>query len=262
MRPLLAVALVQALASAPFARAGPLSRSDQGSVVLRNFTAGAGVPPVTFQHWRHRAMYTCRVCHVDVGFAMEAGGTRVSASTNRSGFHCGACHDGKATRGGKRIFASCSEGPFDGRPAACGRCHRAETSSAEASEAFDEFARPLPRTAAGTIDWDEAEARGLLAPADSVEGASVARRPLPYEKEITIALKRTAGIVFSHKKHARWSGCELCHPEIFPMSPSASFRYSMQRIMGGEHCGACHGKVAFPLSDCDRCHTERPKAGR
>jgi hypothetical protein len=28
-----------------------------------------------FRHWLHRSKYTCRLCHVDIGFAMEAGGT-------------------------------------------------------------------------------------------------------------------------------------------------------------------------------------------
>jgi len=253
VRARIVVALVVALASPMPGRAGP--RHDQGEVTLRTFSAKAKVPPVTFRHWRHRAMYTCRVCHVDVGFAMEAGATRVSASTNESGFHCGACHNGTATRLGKQIFASCSVAPFDRGRDGCGRCHSYGNSSAEA---FDDFARQLPRTLAGTIDWDEAEAQGRIKPADFVDGASFARKPLTMEKEITIELKRANGIIFSHKKHLVWNGCEVCHPDIFPMTPSGSFKYSMQRIIGGEHCGVCHGKVAFPLSHCERCHSKRP----
>jgi hypothetical protein len=55
-----------------------------GLVQLGNRAAGARVPPVSFDHWSHRARFTCRLCHVDVGFAMAAGQTGISASTNRS----------------------------------------------------------------------------------------------------------------------------------------------------------------------------------
>ena len=29
----------------------------------------------------------------------------------------------------------------------------------------------------------------------------------------------------------------------------------MTNIIEGQFCGVCHGKVAFPLTDCARCHT-------
>ena len=64
----------------------------------------AGMEPVGFDHWRHRARYTCRVCHVDVGFAMNVGDTGISSETNRAGFHCGACHDGKKKIAGRAIL--------------------------------------------------------------------------------------------------------------------------------------------------------------
>jgi len=25
----------------------------------------------------------------------------------------------------------------------------------------------------------------------------------------------------------------------------------------GQKCGVCHGKVAFPVTDCRRCHTQK-----
>jgi hypothetical protein len=30
----------------------------------------------------------------------------------------------------------------------------------------------------------------------------------------------------------------------------------MQQIFEGQYCGACHGSVAFPNTDCRLCHTE------
>ena len=32
--------------------------------------------------------------------------------------------------------------------------------------------------------------------------------------------------------------------------------FSMQEIFAGQYCGACHGTVAFPNIDCQRCHTK------
>jgi c(7)-type cytochrome triheme protein len=61
-------------------------------------------------------------------------------------------------------------------------------------------------------------------------------------------------VLFSHRKHAVWNGCEVCHPEIF--APGAQ-RYTMLEISAGEACGVCHGKVAFSLRECERCHLAR-----
>jgi hypothetical protein len=61
---------------------------EYGSVILNNFSRRAGLAPVVFDHWLHRAMFTCRLCHIDIGFAMEGGATKIKASTNRDGFRC------------------------------------------------------------------------------------------------------------------------------------------------------------------------------
>jgi hypothetical protein len=34
-------------------------------------------------------------------------------------------------------------------------------------------------------------------------------------------------VTFSHKKHALWNGCELCHPDIFPSVKKGTIEYSM-----------------------------------
>ena len=49
--------------------------SEYGRVTINNFSQQAGLPPVVFDHWVHRSMFTCRLCHVDIGFAMAAGAT-------------------------------------------------------------------------------------------------------------------------------------------------------------------------------------------
>ena len=45
--------------------------SDYGNVVMNNYSEKAGLSPVVFDHWLHRARFTCRLCHVDIAFAMK-----------------------------------------------------------------------------------------------------------------------------------------------------------------------------------------------
>ncbi len=229
-----------------------------GEVILGNSSRGAGLAPVVFEHWRHRAMYTCRLCHVDIGFAMEAGATKIRAATNRDGFHCGACHNGKSMYDGKVIFAACSDNSARVESERCSRCHSAGDPGAKKKE-FDEIFRNFPRKGLGdALDWEEAESKGLIKPLDFVEGISVRRSPLKMEKELTIESRGTwmSNVRFSHKKHAAWNGCEVCHPEIFPSTKQGTVKYSMYQITGGEYCGVCHDKVAFALIDCQRCHVK------
>jgi c(7)-type cytochrome triheme protein len=227
-----------------------------GTVVLERRARAAGIPAVQFEHWRHRARFTCRVCHVDVGFAMTAGESGISASTNGSGFHCGACHDGKRTFRGARLFPACSEArSLDD---ACGRCH-ALPDPARARASYEAFAAELPTNRYGAIDWERAEARGAIKPSDVLEGVSVPRAALRMDKDVKITAdaKWVTDILFSHKKHAIWNGCEVCHPEIFPATQAGAVKFTMLEISGGQYCGACHDKVAFPLADCGGCHRKQ-----
>ncbi len=230
----------------------PERPADLGRVVLDASSSRAGMAPVQFDHWRHRALFTCRLCHVDVGFAMAAGETRVSASSNQAGFHCGACHNGKTAHRAKPIFASCGARGAPESAARCNRCHT-RGDAAQRSKDYEAFAAGMPRKGlAGGVDWEKAEASGRIKPLDYVEGVSIRRDSLAMDREITIKSRMT-DVTFSHRKHAVWNGCEVCHPDIFPSNPGAA-RATMLQIADGESCGACHGKVAFALGDCERCH--------
>jgi c(7)-type cytochrome triheme protein len=64
-------------------------------------------------------------------------------------------------------------------------------------------------------------------------------------------------VVYPHKQHTQWLDCSNCHPAIFIPMKGAN-QISMASILMGEKCGVCHGKVAFPVSECRRCHS-KPK---
>jgi c(7)-type cytochrome triheme protein len=253
--PLLLSVLLLGLSAPAQAPSRGREPADFGRVVLQSSTPPATMPPAQFDHWRHRARHTCRVCHVDVGFAMAAGATGVTEATNRAGFHCGACHDGKARWDGRPVFKACTPDPArpEGNPR-CKLCHD-PGDAAQRRKEFDAFAAGLPRKgSAGDVDWEEAESRRLVRPADEVVGASLQRSQLYMGREVTFESRAwMTEVIFSHAKHSVWNGCEVCHPDIYP-SGKGKARPTMLEIAAGGGCGACHGKVAFGLKDCERCH--------
>jgi c(7)-type cytochrome triheme protein len=232
--------------------------SDYGAVIISNYSSTSGSAPVRFDHWLHRAFFTCRLCHVDIGFAMEANGTKISAETNMKGFYCGSCHNGKLVWKDRTVFPSCRKDRPIASDKSCSRCHSGGGNASREYE-YGRFTEKLPKQAVGNlVDWEEAENRGLISPLDFLPGVSVPRAPLKAQADFSI-LSRGAwmpDIIFSHKKHTQWNGCELCHPEIFPTVRKDSARYTMFQIVEGQYCGACHRNVAFPLNDCEKCHSK------
>lgn len=258
----LSVVVSLVAASAALAEDGPGRKrrtppQEYGRVVLNNHSTKAKMQPVVFDHWLHRAKYTCRVCHVDIGFAMKAGATDVRAADNAKGQYCGACHNDRVKSDGRPIFASCSL-PADPNRASCTRCHSGGSASKAAYD-FASFTRDLPRGRFGNgVDWEAAELKGLVKPVDYVEGISIRRSSMSAQKDFALSAKLEGmpDIIFSHAKHTVWSGCEGCHPDIFVGVKKGATKYSMVDIFQGRSCGVCHVTVAFPTIDCQRCHSK------
>jgi c(7)-type cytochrome triheme protein len=233
------------------------SAKDYGTVILNNYSKQADVIPVVFDHWLHRAKFTCRICHVDIGFAMKAQATNISAIDNINGYYCGSCHDGKRIIEGKKIFAACAVKYTEEEGKRCVRCHSVGKEEQREYD-FKTFTENLPGLYRNLIDWEKAEAEGKIKPVDFLEGISFKRDPLKAQEDFSI--KVTAGwksdVIFSHKKHIVWNGCEVCHPLIFPSSKKGTVNYSMFEIMDGEYCGVCHVPVAFSVWLCYKCHKD------
>jgi len=224
---------------------------EYGTVVMSNYAARVDSDPVVFPHWLHRAKYTCRLCHVDLGFAMTARETMVSEQDNRNGLYCGACHNGT------EAFAAEEPGEDGEMIQHCDRCH-SEGKDVELKHDFYAFVKDLPRARFGNrVDWMKAEDDGQIVLKDYLEGISIERADLMIQddKQLHAKVVGMPNILFSHQKHTVWSGCELCHPQIFGIRKRAQV-YDMQEIFEGRYCGACHGTVAFPNTDCRLCHTE------
>lgn len=223
---------------------GPLWK--YGNVVMRRKSAKAGMAPVVFPHWSHRARYTCRVCHLELGFSMHSGDSGITREQYLSGKFCGVCHDGKTA------FTVQNE-----HPAQCARCHMKDTSDLEKS--FNIFAANLPMTPFGNgIDWAKSLKGGKITPVNSIRTGRFTMK-FPDKLNTPIKLGTTSprsDVIFSHEDHFAELDCSNCHPEIFNIKKKGTEAFTMDRNMYNNFCGVCHMRVAFPMNDCRRCHPQ------
>lgn len=112
---------------------------------------------------------------------------------------------------------------------------------------------PLPRDTAGNlVRWVAALDQGLINPrANLLPGTPVRLR----DDDIIVARNGSMPAVkFPHRQHTLWLDCSNCHDQLFKPQAGAN-KFSMTAILNGEQCGLCHGAVAFPLTECNRCHS-------
>jgi c(7)-type cytochrome triheme protein len=111
----------------------------------------------------------------------------------------------------------------------------------------------LPADSAGNrVDWIRALEDGYIRPRSSL------REDKPVRMLDSDILMNPTGsiprVLFPHKAHTRWLDCGNCHEHIF-RSKAGATPVTMGKILEGEYCGVCHGAVAFPLTECNRCHS-------
>ncbi len=117
-------------------------------------------------------------------------------------------------------------------------------------------AEVLPKDKYGLVDWAKAAKDNLIAPRHSLDQAE---EDIVLDMDVVIPAKSDFmnDVVYPHFIHTWWLKCEVCHMDIFMMQAGGNEMY-MTEIVEGKWCGRCHGKIAFPLTDCNRCHT-KPK---
>lgn len=110
----------------------------------------------------------------------------------------------------------------------------------------------LPRDGSGNfVDWNRALRENAIAPRSRLREGTEVRN---LDSDILLNLKGGTPLVrFPHKQHTMWLDCSNCHEQLFRSRAGAN-RFSMLAILQGEQCGVCHGAVAFPLTECQRCH--------
>jgi c(7)-type cytochrome triheme protein len=208
-----------------------------GTVLISRAAAAGNTKGVVFAHWKHRTRYTCRVCHLELEFALRTNDTEITEQANREGAYCGACHNGKIA------FAVTGEN--------CGRCH---TGTIEGSDAGFGKLLDLPGAEFGNrVDWSRSLALGAIKPVASLTDEAP---PIRLDKTLSLEAEWSfvSPAIFPHAEHERWVDCSNCHPSIFNVGKKTTKHFSMATSLRGEFCGVCHVRIAFPMNDCKRCH--------
>ncbi|RRJ85273.1 DUF1566 domain-containing protein [Aestuariirhabdus litorea] len=119
---------------------------------------------------------------------------------------------------------------------------------------YDQATLGFPLDTRDQVDWAKVLLDGIIEPRTTREGDQVEMAVWDH----TIIFKDTQGmpwVRFPHKLHSMWLACENCHDQFFE-TKTGTADISMQSIYTGQHCGACHGRVAFSPNSCERCHSE------
>lgn len=102
------------------------------------------------------------------------------------------------------------------------------------------------------LDWMKTLREGIIRPRAAVDGS---RHPDAATFRFDFFLpgpEPDFDALFPHSAHTQWLGCDSCHPRIFRIRGT---KMTMDEILEGKFCGVCHGRVAFSLDLCARCHT-------
>ncbi len=111
-----------------------------------------------------------------------------------------------------------------------------------------------PLNAGNRINWVKSLGDSKIKPRWDKESADA--QPVVMDLNIVREVKGSMpDVVYPHKQHTEWLDCSACHPAIFIPQKGAN-QISMASIMLGQKCGVCHGKVAFPVSECRLCHSK------
>ncbi len=111
----------------------------------------------------------------------------------------------------------------------------------------------LPADTAGNqVRWVQAlQTRAINPRANLLPGTEVRL----LDQDLIVARNGSLPAVkFPHLAHTLWLDCSNCHEQLFKSKAGAN-KFSMTAILNGEQCGLCHGAVAFPLTECNRCHS-------
>jgi c(7)-type cytochrome triheme protein len=212
---------------------------EYGNVIISGSSAQNKVKPVSFSHWVHRRKFTCRVCHFELEFAMQANATGITEKDNREGRFCGACHDGVQLFGHKKTDE-------------CVNCHNGDIRIS--ADWFRELAQFPSSPHGNMIDWSQAWKEGLISPKNQLTIPAFTNLAFSEDLVIESAWSMVAPATFPHGEHIKWLDCNMCHPFLFNIKKKFTKDFKMTTTIEGNFCGVCHMRVAFPLADCKRCH--------
>jgi c(7)-type cytochrome triheme protein len=114
-------------------------------------------------------------------------------------------------------------------------------------------------TAGNQVRWVQALLKGEIQPREKLSPDRVIEK---LDRDIILDVNGGMPAVrFPHRQHTEWLDCTNCHDRIFKRQTGGT-KISMFLILQGEQSGVCHGAVAFPLTECMRCHSIAKQAGK
>lgn len=147
-----------------------------------------------------------------------------------------------ATASGSKWATVASDGVHDPASPAVGVLQ-------EPGEALANFPRD---TAGNQVRWVQALDEGLIQPRTNIHPETKVN--LRTTEVLLMNTSVQPLVRFPHRQHTAWLDCSNCHNGLFEEKAGAT-RIGMMSILMGEKCGVCHGAVAFPLTECNRCHS-------
>ncbi len=109
-----------------------------------------------------------------------------------------------------------------------------------------------PDTSGNLVNWVKALEEGKINPRTNIRPETKVRI-----RDTDVLMTETGEmpvVRFPHKAHTMWLDCSNCHEQYF-ISKVGANPINMLKILEGKYCGRCHGAVAFPLTECKRCHS-------
>ena len=66
-------------------------------------------------------------------------------------------------------------------------------------------------------------------------------------------------VIYPHWFHRIRYQCSVCHVDLGFKTKAGGNEITMEKIVNGEFCGACHnGETAWTTENCDLCHSGKP----
>lgn len=119
-----------------------------------------------------------------------------------------------------------------------------------------------PHQSGNRVLWGKALDQGAISPRRTLNLNPSNEKFEVLDLDVLMDLNGSMDIVrFPHKIHTQWLACNNCHEELFK-SKIGTNKISMNQILQGEQCGLCHGSVAFPLTQCQLCHSVERQANK
>ncbi len=151
------------------------------------------------------------------------------------------------------VVSDAAESPRKWTPLAADGIHDPRNPALrQLQEPAEALSKLPPDTTGNMVRWVEALDKGVINPRTNI---------FPETRfellDQDIILSRSGGLPmvrFPHRQHTLWLDCSICHERLFKAKAGAN-SLSMLAMLQGEQCGLCHGAVAFPLTECNRCHS-------